>query len=269
MTTTLRSGAEFIRHVLQRIAFAATIAAALALLGLTLAAALGYAPWLNLPIGYGEAYYTDAGQAIQIGLTIFALLLCYHLPGNARIMALENSHRTFHMGMRDVAKAYALSHRSDREGVFTLKGEFDSIRERIAFLRDHPDLSELEPSVLELAAQMSHVSQELAETYSDRNVARARDFLTARQQEIETFNERLDQAKAAANEVRNWAMQVDLEESVARAQLDRMRDSLTDILPELVPETAGSVPEPAMVPVPVENQPQYNGRVTPLPRAAE
>jgi hypothetical protein len=272
MTTTLRAGAEFIRLVLQRVAFAATILAALALLGLTGAAALGQAPWLELPIGYGESYYTDAGQAIQIGLTVLALLLCYHLPGNARIMALENSHRSFHMGQRDVARAYALAHRADREGVFTLKGEFDSIRDRIAFLRDHPDLSELEPSVLELAAQMSHVSQELAETYSDRKVARARDFLIARQQEIESFNERLEQAKIAANEIRGWAMQVDLEESVARAQLDRMRETLREIMPELVaaPQMA---PEPARSETaeaaPLPTAPVYDDTVTPMPRAAE
>ncbi|ETA51547.1 hypothetical protein [Ponticoccus alexandrii] len=274
MTTMVRTGAEFIRLVLQRIAFAATIAVTLALLGMTVAAALGYAPWLNLPVGYGEAFYTDAGRAIQIGMTVLAVLLCYHLPTNARIMALENSHRSFHMGMRDVARAYALSHRCDREGVFSLKGEFDSIRERIAFLRDHPDLSELEPSVLELAAQMSHVSQELAETYSDRKVARAQDFLTARQQEVETFNERLEQAKAAANEIRTWAMQVDLEESVARAQLDRMRASLVDILPELdhaQPEAPAPEPQPdaRIEPIRTAEVPAYGDRVTPLPRAAE
>lgn len=270
MTTTLRSGAEFIRLVLQRIAFAATIAVTLTLLGLTVAAALGYAPWLNLPVGYGEAYYTDAGQAIQIGMTVLAVLLCYHLPTNARIMALENSHRSFHMGQRDVARAYALAHSSDREGVFTLRGEFDSIRERIAFLRDHPDLAELEPSVLELAAQMSHVSQELAETYSDRKVSRARDFLVARQQEIESFNERLDHAKIAANEIRSWAMQVDLEESVARAQLDRMRESLKDIMPELGPDAPAPAPRAeAPQPAPVETMPVYDETVTRLPRAAE
>lgn len=267
MTSTLRSGAEFIRLVLQRVAFAATVATALTLVGLSAAAALGYLPWLDLPIGYGGTYYTGAGQAIQIGVTVFAVLLCYHLPTNARIMALENSHRSFHMGQRDVARAYALAHQADREGVFTLKGEFDSIRERIAFLRDHPDLSELEPSVLELAAQMSHVSQELAETYSDRKVARARDFLIARQQEIANFNERLEQAKVAANEIRGWAMQVDLEESVARAQLDRMRDSLREIMPELVMEPQ-LAPE-AVKPAPTPPAPLYDETVTPMPRAAE
>jgi len=30
--------------------------------------------------------------------------------------------------------------------------EFDAVRERLAYLRDHPDLSRLEPEVLEVAA---------------------------------------------------------------------------------------------------------------------
>ena len=51
----------------------------------------------------------------------------------------------------------------------------------------HPDLGALEPEILELAAQMSRISQDLAETYSDEKVDRARTFLQQRQQEIDTF----------------------------------------------------------------------------------
>ncbi|WGW03080.1 DNA repair protein [Tropicibacter oceani] len=218
--------------VLQRIAFAAIVAAALASLGYTLACAFGQTPWLDLPLSFGQTVYPLAGMYLQIGVTTLAVLLCFFLPSNARIMALENSHRSFHMGQMDVARAYALAHQSDREGVFQIKGEFDSIRERIAFLRDHPNLADLEPSILELAAQMSHVSHELAENYSDRNLARARDFLIARQQEIDNFNERIEAAKAIAVDIRRWTEKVEMEESIAKAQLERLRDELQGLLPE-------------------------------------
>lgn len=138
-----------------------------------------------------------------------------------------------------------------------MRSEFDSVRERMAYLRDHPDLAELEPSVLELASQMSHLSRDLARTYSESSVARARDFLIQRQQEIEEFNTRLDAAKATASEMRVWADKVALEESVAQAQLARLNAELVDILPELhkgtdtptIPArqgaTAGATPAPA------------------------
>ncbi|WP_417741537.1 DNA repair protein [Salipiger sp.] len=186
-----------------------------------------------MPLTFGDQVVPQAGIYIQLGLTVLALGLMFFLPSNARIMTLENSHRRFHMTMRDVARAYSASHRADREGVFTLSSEFDSVRERIAYLRDHPDLGDLEPSVLEAAAQMSHVSRELADVYSDSKVQRARDFLTARQQELEDFNIRLEQAKRVANEIRTWHMRVELEEDVAESQLSRLRDELEGILPEI------------------------------------
>ena len=42
--------------------------------------------------------------------------------------------------MEDIARAYHLCHTADRAGVFTLSSEFDSVRERLAYQRDHPDL---------------------------------------------------------------------------------------------------------------------------------
>ncbi|MFP4275766.1 MAG: DNA repair protein [Paracoccaceae bacterium] len=238
MSQTAMQAMTLLRDLMQRLAFLAIAAAALGLSGYTLACALGAAPWLDMQARFGDWIYPQAGPAVQIGVTALALMLGAFLPSNARIMALETSHRRFHMGMRDVARAYAVAHAADRDGVFTLSSEFDSIRERIAFLRRHPDLDELEPPVLELAAQMSHVSRELARIYSDANVARAQDFLHQRQQEIEDFNTRLDHAKAVATEMRGWLHRIEIEESVAEAQLARLCDALTEILPEL--ETAAS-----------------------------
>lgn len=219
--------------VMQRLMFVTVALLGLGALAYTLACSFGYAPWLEMTATFGGAGYPQAGQVVQIGITALLSGLCVFLPANARIMALETSHRRFHIGMEDVARAYRASHTTDREGTFKLKSEFDSVRERMAYLRDHPDLAELEPSVLEIASQMSHISRDLADTYSDSSINRARDFLIQRQQEIEDFNTRLDAAKATAAEMRVWIDKVELEESVAQAQLDRLQAELSNILPEL------------------------------------
>ena len=219
--------------MMQRLMFMAVALLGLGALGYTLACSFGYAPWLEMTATFGGVDYPQTGQVVQIGLSALLLGLCVFLPANARIMALETSHRRFHIGMEDVARAYRVSHAADRQGVFKLKSEFDSVRERMAYLRDHPDLAELEPSVLEIASQMSHISRDLATTYSDSSINRARDFLIQRQQEIEDFNTRLDAAKATAAEMRVWIDKVELEEDVAKAQLDRLQSELSDILPEL------------------------------------
>lgn len=244
MVQTLASAFTLLRDLLQRLAYLSLVAVTLSLLGYALACTLGLAPWLSMDLRFGDHLLPDAGMIVQLSLTLLALLLCFFLPTNARIMALETSHRRFHIGMQDVARAYAVAHAADRSGVFTLSSEFDSIRERIAFLRDHPDLSELESSVLEIAAQMSHLSRELAQVYSDRNVSRARDFLIQRQQEIDDFNTRLDHAKSVATEMRGWLNRVEMDESVAEAQLARLCDDLAGILPELGQAEPGQT-EPA------------------------
>lgn len=248
MTSNFREAGLVVQFIMQRVAFFLITCFGVGLVAYSMAAAAGLVPWLTLPLTFGTTTYADAGMWIQIGVASLALSLMFFLPGNARIMALETSHRSFHMGMRDVAKAYAAAHRADRDGVFTLSSEFDSVRERIAFLRDHPDLGDLEPSVLEVAAQMSHVSRELAQTYSDSNIQRARDFLMARQQEIADFNTRLDEAKAVAAEITQWHRQVELDEDVAEAQLVRLCEELELVLPEILPEATNDTPAPAQQP---------------------
>ena len=220
-------------QVMQRLAVVTFVLAALVLGGLTLMAALGLAPWLTLEVSIGGVPYPDAGKIAQISVTGLAVLLCFYLPSNARVMRLESSHRRFEIGMQDVARAYAAAHAADRQGVFGLQSEFDAVRERLSYLREHPDLERLEPALLDVAAQMSHISRELADVYSDERVARARAFLTQRQQEIDTFNARLDHAKRICQDLKHWAHEVELEESVAVSQLNRLRDDLREILPEL------------------------------------
>jgi len=217
----------------QRLAVIVFVLSALVLVSATAAAALGVLPWLEFEAAFGGTTYANAGQIAQIGLTVLAVLLCVYLPSNARIMTLENSHRRFEIGMQDIARAYHAAHSADREGVFHLSSEFDAVRERLAWLREHPDLSGLEPGLLEVAAQMSHVSQELADIYSDEKVARARAFLRQRQEEVAAFNDRIERAKAVAQELRHWAHEVELEESVAASQLARLREDIQAVLPEL------------------------------------
>jgi len=233
MIANLRSLAVLTGYLMQRLALLAFIGAALTLLAVTGMAAFGMAPWLSFEVAIGGTTYPEAGRYAQIGATVLAVLLCFFLPANARIMKLESSHRRFAIGMRDVAQAYALAHAADREGLFRLSSEFDAVRERLAYLREHPDLESLEPQVLEVAAQMSHISRELAEVYSAEKVERARDCLRQRQREVAQFNTRIDQAKQITSELKHWLHEVELEEAVAASQLQRLKDELRSILPEL------------------------------------
>ena len=89
---------------------------------------------------------------------------------------------------------------------------------------------------------MSQVSQDLADTYSDEKMERARGFLRQRQEEVARFEQRLEQARAAVLEISHWARQVEMEESVARSQLDRLQDELRDVMPELLPAAARTNP---------------------------
>ena len=230
---SLHALAYFILFCFQRLAFVAFIAAALALLGASLMAAFGQWSWISISLLYEGQPVENAGMYVQIGLTVLAIGICFFLPSNRRIMQLENSHRSFSVGMQDVGRAYSIAHAQDRVAAFQLSSEFDSVRERLAFMRNHPDLSTLEPGLLEVAAQMSHLSSELATVYSDEKVGRARSFLKQRQEETELFNERLDQAKAISNDLKHWAQQVDLDESVAAAQLERLRAELREVMPEM------------------------------------
>lgn len=233
----VRALAFVVQYMMQRLALLVFAVAALIMFGATIGAAFGVLPWIQMTVRWDGATIANAGMYVQIGLTIVAIGLCFFLPSNRRIIQLENSHRQFSIGMDDVARAYAAVHAADRGDTFRISTEFDAVRERLAYLRDHPDLSSLEPGILEVAAQMSHISKELAEVYSEDRVSRARSFLEQRQFELQQFNERLDQAKIASTELKHWHHEIELEESVAAAQLERLRDDMKDMLPELGLET--------------------------------
>ena len=216
-------------------AFSAVLIATLALsvLAYTTAAAFGLAPWLTLTLTFGDSVYQQAGMVVQIVATVILLALLFFVPTTARIMALERSHRDFQISMDDVARAYHACHTADRAGVFTLSSEFDAVRERLAHLRDHPDLGNLETEVLTLAAQMSQQARKLADIYSDEKVARAKAFLAQRQKEAEDQQERIVEALHVCRDIRKWASQVELEESIVASQLAQLDEQLLTALPSL------------------------------------
>ncbi|MEO0381254.1 MAG: DNA repair protein, partial [Pseudomonadota bacterium] len=152
---------------------------------------------------------------------------------NGRMIQLETSHRRFELGVNDIARAYHSAHAADREGLFRTGEAFDDMRERIGFMREHPDFEKLEPEILELAAKMSYISRDLADAYSADRVDRARSFLKERQHEIDRFNDRLAHARAIHSEFSNWINRMELDENVARAQMERLLDELETMLPEL------------------------------------
>lgn len=235
------------------------------LLAYCLACALGWAEWLVFPLKFGAAPTIEAGWMVQTAMAVLIFGLAVFLPANRRILALETSHRRFSVNMKDIARAYDAVHRADRDGAFKLASEFDAVRERIAYLRHHPDLSSLEPDVLEVAAQMGVISRDMAATYSTEKVDRARAFLTQRQQEIDLFQERLEEAKIIANDIHNWSMRVELEEDVARSEIRRLRDMLDDALPEMNAAEHKATPMDASKKPPVR-PPQFG---LPYPQAAE
>lgn len=208
------------------IAASAGVAVAATALG-----AAGLLPWPEIAVSYGGAEIAGAGALVQIAVTILLLLLCLFLPSVARILRLEASHRTFAIGMEDVTRAYRAVHAADREGVFTLSREYDAVRERLAFLRAHPDLGALDGQVLELAAQMGHEARELARIYSDDKVRRARESLEARRHLAEELDRRISEAHCVTAELRRELDAVEIDEDMVRSRLARLRAEIAELTP--------------------------------------
>ncbi len=209
------------------------VSLAVALVGICLLSALGVLPWLSLTAHFGDHSFPQAGIWLQCGVAGLFTALCFYIPANRRMTALERSHRDFSMTMDDVARAYAISHDADRRGAFMLRSEFDAVRERIVYLRQHPDLETLEPELLQIAAQMSQESRDIADVYADEKVERAKTFLRQRQQEVERFQEQIDIAARSVKELKRWLHEVQLDEHVIQTQLERLHKDLQEVLPEI------------------------------------
>jgi hypothetical protein len=211
-----------------------TIAAlAIAFTGATIAATLGLLPWPQIALFFGGTALPNAGMWLQIGLTLMLILMTFYLPANARMARLERSHRSFAMGMNDVSHAYRQAHAADRAGVFALSGEFESMRARMEHMRKHPDFQHLEPELLQLAAQMSIETRDLARAYSDEKVTRAKGFLKQRQEEVQALTDRISIARTTCDELRRWMGDIQAEELQAQTQMKRLEADLKEILPTL------------------------------------
>lgn len=206
---------------------------AIGLVAASVVAALGALPWPDITLGYGGQAVANAGMWAQLALTALAVALMFYLPANARMARLERSHRNFAMGMQDVAHAYRAAHAADRAGVFALSGEFDTMRARLEHLRQHPDLAHLEPELLQLAAQMSVETRDLARAYSDDKVNRAKTFLKQRQEEAHALTDRLALARRTCDDLRRWLQDIEAEERAAQTQIKRLEADLKEILPTL------------------------------------
>jgi hypothetical protein len=239
-----------VARVAQATAQGLLVLAALGLAAATAAAALGAMPWPELAVQWGGEALPLAGMALQVGLTALLLLLAVFLPANARMVRLERSHRSFRVGLDDVRRAYELAHAADRRGVFSLSSEFETLRARMEHLKRHPDLREMEPELLELAAQMSFAARDLARTYAEDRVARARGFLAQRQEEAALLSDRIKLARATCAELRKWLTDVEAEERRNHVQIRRLEADLREVLPAIGYEL-DEVREPNVVPLAV------------------
>ncbi len=218
---------------LQWTASAVVILAATLIGGATLAGAFGLLPVLEMPLHFGDVTFPGAGLAIQAGLAILLLALVASLPSGMRVLTLERTHRDFSISMSDVAEAYRICHAADRGDAFTLSEQFDAVKERITYLRRHPDLGHLEPAILETAAEMSYASRDLAETYGDEAVARARRFLAQRNEEIAQFEIRLEAARTACREFSQQRDAIATAEEAQHGRLAKFIEEYGELLSEL------------------------------------
>lgn len=189
----------------------------------------GILPWPQLAISYAGEAVPWAGMVLQLGLTALLIMVALFLPSARRVMRLEMSHRAFQIDMDDVTRAYRAAHMADRAETFQMRREFDAVRERYQFLKDHPDLAEMDAELLTIAAQMSEQTRELAEVYSDEKVTRARESLVQRHADAKGLDERIQQAFADARELKRLMEDVDAEESSVASQLDRLRGEVADL----------------------------------------
>jgi len=233
LTLSPFSGVGMVGMIAQSVALAAIAVLGAVMGGVTLLSLTGVLPWLEIEAGFGGVSLPWAGIALQSIFTVFCISLCFFLPANRRILKLEQSHRDFHVNMEDVARAYRVSHAADRTGLFRAASEFDSVRERINHLRNHPDLGALEPGVMEVAAQMSHEARELAGVYSDDKVQRAREFLRHRQEEAARMQETIGLARDTCSQLQHWLLEVQTEEALVIRHLSRLEKDLLELMPKL------------------------------------
>lgn len=200
--------------------------AAIVSVGATALAFAGVLPWPEISLAYAGQPVAWAGPVLQVGVTAILVTLALSLPSARRVLRLELSHRRFEIGMDDVTRAYRAAHMADRSEIFGMVREFDAVRERYQYLRHHPELAEIDAELLTMAAQMSEQSRQLAETFSDAKVARARESLLQRRKDADELQNRIQSAFTSIREIRRLIEDVDIEECAVAAQMQRLREEL-------------------------------------------
>ncbi len=213
-------------HILQVLAAGVLVLAALASFVLTSLSAAGVQPWLSITAAFGGTTLPWAGPAFQIGVTVLLVAVAAFLPSSLRVARLEHSHRLFEIDMDDITKAYRAAHMADRAEMFEMRREFDAVRERYKFLKEKTNLSEIDDQLLIIGAQMSEQSRDLAERFSDRRVARVREGLERRREDVDTMEARLDEIQAKAVKLARMRDDVEIDNDQLEARIDALRAEL-------------------------------------------
>lgn len=215
-----------VAHFLQLLAAGVLALAAIAALILTGLSAAGVQPWLNVTAAFGETALPWAGPALQIGVTVLLVAVASFLPSSLRVARLEHSHRRFEIDMDDITKAYRAAHMADRAETFEMRREFDAVRERYKFLKEKTNLSEIDDQLLIIGAQMSEQSRDLAERFSDRRVARVKEGLERRREDVDALEARLDEIKAKAVKLARMRDDVEIDDDQLDVRIDALRAEL-------------------------------------------
>ncbi len=222
-----------ITNIIQVFAFVILGIAALAMLVVTSLSTAGVLPWLGLTATFGETAVSWAGLAAQIGFTALLVIMAMYIPASYRVARLEHTHRRFEINMDDVTRAYRAAHYADRAETFEVRREFDAIRERYKFLKDQPSLAGISDDLLTIGAQMAEQSLELAETYSDRNLARVRENLLQRREDADALEAKLKQIKAETAELELLRKGIGVSDEELAMRIASLQGALTEIeMPE-------------------------------------
>lgn len=218
-----------VMNIVQIFAFVVLGIAALTLLVVTSLSAAGVLPWIGVTATFGETAIPWAGPAVQIAFTALLVIMATYIPASYRVARLEHTHRRFEIDMDDVTRAYRAAHYADRAETFEVRREFDAVRERYKFLKDQPSLAGISDDLLTIGAQMSEQTKELAETYSDRNLARVRENLLQRREDANALEAKLDQIKADTAELELLRKGLGVSDDELAARVASLQGALIEI----------------------------------------
>jgi hypothetical protein len=200
--------------------------------------------WPVLTVTLADGTTLNALIYASYAMSLLGIIIAALIPGSKRVLALEQSHRDFKISLDDVGQAFNIVFAADRNGMFKLQHEFDSVRERLEFLQSYPDLKNQEPEILTLAAQMSYQSRYLAQAFSTETVSRAEDFLRQRTYELQRGEQRIEDAQKILQRVRSEASSLALSEQVQDSQMTRIVDEITH---QLGPLGFQVIPKPSSI----------------------